>query len=122
MNVEISYDDATLIKSKHDSMKAWHANMAEQHSIASEWHGQQSEILSKAMINVPLDPKKTVTSLGGQKGGTTGQGSSSATRAIDVADVETKKMDLIDILKSHAEEFGGFENSIEEIVEFLIGK
>lgn len=122
MNVEIKYDDAALTKSKHDSMKAWHTNMAEQHAIAAEWHGEQSEILSKAMVNVPLDPQKTVTSLGGQRGSTTGQGSSSAARATDVADVQTKKMDLIEILKSHEEEFGSFDASVEEIVDSILGK
>lgn len=122
MNVEISYSDAALTKEKHDSMKAWHANMSEQHAIAAEWHNQQSDILSKAMINVPLDPQKTVRPLGGQSGATTSQPASSSPSATNVGDIETKKMDLTEILNSHVEEFGSFDKTIEEIVNILIGR
>ena len=122
MNIEISYENASITKSKHDSMKAWHANMAEQHAIAAEWHGEQSEILSKAMVNVPLDPQKTVTSLGGQSGTTTSQPASASPSATEVGDIETKKMDLTEILNSHVEEFGSFDKTIEEIVNIIIGR
>lgn len=122
MNVELTYDEAALTKSQHDSMKAWHSNMAQQHAIAAEWHSDQSELLSKAMVNIPLDPEKRVTSLGGEKGGSTGQPSTATPRATEVPLDPAKKMDLVEILSSHQEEFGAFDKSVEEIVEYIIGK
>jgi hypothetical protein len=151
MNVEITYDNALLTKNQHDSMKAWHANMATQHAIASEWHSDQSERLSKAIQNLPLDPEKIVTSLGAEKGGSTGEPSSSvfpssapesgtevratpasgsstaqtggsAPRAIEVPLDPVKKADLLEILNQHIDQFGSFDKSVEDIVGIILGK
>jgi hypothetical protein len=150
MNVEISYDNALLSKAQHDSMKAWHANMATQHSIAAEWHSDQSESLSKAIQNIPLDPEKMVTSISSERGGSTGEGASSkpasstpemststlrfsesgastgatggsSPRPVNVPLDPVKKGDLIEILNQHVEEYGSFGKSIEEVVEIILG-
>lgn len=149
MNIEISYDNALLSKSQHDSMKTWHANMATQHAIASEWHSDQSDGLSKAIQNLPLDPEQIVTSISAEQGQSTGEPapasspvlqaearvsvsqesggsvaepSSFAPRAIDVPLDPIKKADLIDILKQHVEEYGSFGKSVEEVVESILGR
>ena len=122
MNVELTYDEAALTKSQHDSMKAWHSNMSQQHAIAAEWHSEQSELLSKAMVNVPLDPEKSTTSLGGEKGGTTSAPSSATPSSREVPLDPAKKMDLVEILKSHVDEYGEFSKSVEEIVAFITGQ
>lgn len=150
MNVEISYDNALLSKAQHDSMKAWHANMATQHAIAAEWHSDQSEALSKAIQNIPLDPEKMVTNISSERGASTGQpasskpassmpemdtstlrfseaGSSTAAtggpspRPINVPLDPVKKADLIEILKQHVDEYGSFGKSVEEVVETILG-
>lgn len=150
MNVEISYDNALLSKSQHDSMKTWHVNMATQHAIAAEWHSEQSERLSKAIQDLPLDPEKIVTTISGERGASTGEpasgspsasapessteirttaasGSSmaepasSAPRAIEVPLDPIKKADLADILRQHVEEYGSLGKSVEEIVEIILG-
>lgn len=122
MNVEISYDDASSLKKKHEAMKAWHANIAEQHSIAAEWHQNQAESLSKAMINVPLDPEKKVTTIPGRDTGSTSSSGGSAPSATEIPLDPVKKSDLEDILRQHEEEFGPLKQSIEEIVKHLLGE
>lgn len=148
MNVEISYDSALLAKNQHDSMKSWHASMATQHSIAAEWHLDQSESLSKAIQNIPLDPEKIVTTMSSEKGQSTGAPGTSAPasstpvlssevrtinasgaasaqlagaspRPIDIPLDPVKKADLVEILKQHVDEFGSFGKSIEEVVDSI---
>ncbi len=150
MNVEISYDNALLTKSQHDSMKSWHANMATQHAIAAEWHSDQADSLSKAIQDLPLDPEKIVTTISPERGASTGvpstsafpssapesgteirttadsgqsltEPASAAPRAIEVPLDPVKKADLAEILNQHIEEFGSLNKSVEEIVEFLLG-
>jgi hypothetical protein len=151
MNIEISYDNALLSKSQHDSMKTWHANMATQHAIAAEWHSEQSESLSKAIQNLPLDPEKIVTSLSAERGQSTAMSpsgtpsssapesstsvrqtsesgsslaepASSSPRVIDVPLDPVKKADLIQILKDHEKEYGSFGKSLEEVVESILSR
>ena len=55
MIIQLPYDNVETVKKGHDSMKAWHENMAKSHEIAAAWHASQSEDLSKAM-NVPTNP------------------------------------------------------------------
>lgn len=150
MNIEISYDNALLSKSQHDSMNSWHVNMATQHAIAAEWHAEQSERLSKAIKDLPLDPEKMVTTISAQRGGSTAEPasaspstmmpqssteirtlsesgssmaepSSSAPRAIEVPLDPVKKADLADILRQHVEEYGTLGKSVEEIVDIILG-
>jgi hypothetical protein len=149
MNIEISYDNALLSKSQHDSMKTWHAKMATQHSIAAEWHSDQSDSLFKAIQNLPLDPEKIVTSISSERGQSTGMPSSStppystpemsaqvasttesgqslgesptgSPRVVDVPLDPIKKADLFEILKDHEKEYGPFSKSLEEIVESIL--
>lgn len=151
MNVEISYDNALLSKAQHDSMKSWHVNMATQHAIAAEWHSEQSEGLSKAIKNLPLDPEKIVTTISQEKGfstaepgsrafpssapesstevrttpasgASTAQTGGSAPRPIEVPLDPVKKADLVEILKQHVDEYGSFGKSVEEVVEIILGK
>ena len=122
MIINLPYDNVEMMKSHHDKMKSWNENMAKQHEAAALWHEQQIEELEKAMIQVPLNPeKKPAPSAGGQAGGNTGEGSSSAPAPVQVPLDPMKKADLISILQDHEAEFGGFDRPVEEIVNNIVG-
>lgn len=122
MQIQLAYDNAAEIKKQHDSMNAWHKSMAESHMRAADWHGSQSEVLSKAMKEVPLDPDKVTTpSLGGAQGAPTGEPASSAPPAKTVPLDPMKKAEFVQILKDHAHVFGDLGAPIEEIAEIILG-
>ena len=124
MIIQLPYDNVEIAKKGHDSMKAWHENMAKSHEIAAAWHASQSEDLSKAMNEIPLDPEKMVTRMpenGGPQPATTGMGSSSAAQEVPLDAQVVKKSDLVDILKDHVNEFGSFNMSVEDIADIILG-
>jgi hypothetical protein len=121
MQIQLPYDNATEIKKQHDSMGVWHKSMAESHTRASAWHESQSDMLYKALNEVPLDPDKTTTSLGGAGGVTTGEPSSATPPAQNVPIDPVKKSEFIQILLDHSELFKGFGMPIEQIAETILG-
>lgn len=122
MQIQISYDNADEIKKQHDSMSAWHKNMAESHAKAADWHSDQSSLLSKAMNEVPLDPDKVSTTTIAPKGTNTGEPPSSKTPSQEVPLDPMKKSEFIQILRDHAELFGDFGASIEDIANKFLGQ
>jgi len=124
MIIQLPYDNVEIAKKGHDSMKSWHENMAKSHEIAAAWHANQSEDLSKAMNELPLDPEKVVTRIpenGGPQPETSGMGMSSEAENVPLDGQVVKKSDLIDILKDHVNEFGSFNMSVEDIADIILG-
>jgi uncharacterized Zn finger protein (UPF0148 family) len=122
MQIQLPYDNADEIKKQHDSMSVWHRNMADSHAKAADWHTTQSDVLSKAMNNVPLDPEKVSTTAVGAKGGTTGQPPSQTPSANQVPLDPVKKAEFIQILKDHSALFGDLGVSIEKLADSIIGE
>ena len=117
---------------EHTSMKSWHEEMAksaatqmQDHMKAASWHESQSNMI-KGMINeVPLDPEKKSTSIpvsGSAPTPTSGVGFSAPTKEVALDPETVKKSDLVAILKSHEEEFGSFDMSVEDIANFLLAE
>lgn len=124
MYIELPYDNVETIKKGHDSMRSWHENMAKAHETAAAWHANQSDDLSKAMNEVPLDPEKRVVRMpenGGQQPATSGAGKTSPTQEVPLDPQSVKKVDLVDILKDHVNEFGSFNMSVEDIADIILG-
>ena len=121
MIIQLPYDNVQIVKRKHDSMKAWHEDMAKSHEIAAAWHGEQSEDLGKAMKEVPLNPEEVGGKTYPAKGQSTDGPDPAAPTATNVPIDPIKKADLIQILNDHIAEFGEFSISPEEIVDKIIG-
>lgn len=121
MQIQLPYDNATEIKKQHDSMGAWHKSMAESHMRASAWHGNQSDMLTKALNEVPLDPDKVGSTSFGAQGNPTGESPSATPPTQNVPIDPVKKSEFIQILVDHAELFKGFGMPIEQIAETILG-
>lgn len=121
MIIQLPYDNVQMVKRKHDSMKAWHEDMAKSHQIAAEWHAEQSEELGKAMKEVPLNPEEVGGRSYPAKGQSTDRPDPAAPAPTNVPIDPVKKADLIQILNDHIAEFGAFNLSPEEIVDKIIG-
>lgn len=116
----------------HDAMKSWHENMAkaaatqlQDHIRAANWHESQSSLIKGMMNDVPLDPEKKVATIptsGSATAPTSGSGMSAPTKEVPLDPDAVKKSELIAILKSHEEEFGSFDMSVEDIASFLLAK
>jgi hypothetical protein len=116
----------------HDAMKSWHEDMAktaaetmQDHIKAAAWHGSQGDIIKAMMNEVPLDPEKKVSTIptsGSASTPTSGSGKTSPTKEVPLDPANVKKSDLVSILTSHANEFGGFDMDIETIADFLINE
>lgn len=122
MQIQIPYDNADEIKKQHDSMSVWHRTMADSHAKAAGWHSEQSDLLSKAMNEVPLDPEKVSTTTVASRGSTTGEPPSGKTPAKQVPLDPMKKAEFIQILKDHADLFGDLGASIEEVADKILGQ
>ena len=118
--------------SDHAEMKAWHENMAkaaatqlQDHIRAANWHESQSSLIKGMMNEVPLDPEKKVATIptsGSASAPTSGSGMSAPRKEVPLDPDAVKKSELIAILKSHEEEFGSFDMSVEDIASFLLAK
>lgn len=122
MIIELPYDNVQVIKKKHDSMKAWHEDMAKSHSLAADWHGEQSEALGKAMKEVPLNPEEVSGRTYPERGASTDGPDAAAPAPTKVPLDPVKKADLVQILKDHVEEYGDLGLSPEEIVDKIFGE
>lgn len=122
MIIQLPYDNAQIVKKKHDAMKAWHEEMAKSHAIAAEWHGEQSEEFAKAMNEVPLNPEQKPAPKAGAKGSSTDSPDSTPTPSTSVPLDPMKKADLIQILQDHIDEFGGIGAKPEDIANILLGE
>jgi hypothetical protein len=122
MIIQIPYDNAEVIKKGHDSMKAWHENMAKSHETAAVWHQMQSESMSKAMNEVPLDPEVKPAPKAGARGSSTDSPDSTPTPSKDVPMDPMKKADLVKILEDHIAEFGPLGIAPKDIVNIILGE
>lgn len=122
MIIQLPYDNAEVSKKGHDSMKAWHENMAKSHETAAVWHQMQSEGLSKAMNEVPLDPEQKAAPKAGAQGASTDSPDATPTPMTQLPMDPMKKADLIKILEDHIAEFGPLGIAPKEIVNILIGE
>lgn len=122
MIIQLPYDNAEVIKKGHDSMKAWHENMAKSHETAAIWHATQSESFAKAMNEVPLDPEQKPAPKVGAKGASTDSPDSTPTSSMKVPMDPMKKADLISILEDHIETFGPIGIAPEDIVNIILGE
>ena len=122
MIIELPYDNVQVIKKKHDSMKAWHEDMAKSHQLAADWHGEQSEALGKAMKEVPLNPEEVSGRTYPEKGSSTDTPDAPAPAPTKVPLDPVKKADLVQILKDHVEEYGDLGLSPEDIVDKIFGE
>lgn len=121
MIIQLPYDNVQMVKKKHDSMKAWHEDMAKSHEIAASWHAEQSEELGKAMKEVPLDPEEIGAKTYPAKGQSTDGPDPAAPVATNVPIDPVRKADLVQIIQDHVAEFGDFKLSPEQIVDKIIG-
>lgn len=117
MEVNFSYDDAQKIKKEHESMAAWHKSMAQSHEKVATWHADQSDALSKAMQEVPLDPSKSVRPVSPAHGSPAPQPSGPRPPAKEVPLDPMKKSEFIQILKDHSELFGDLGISLERYAD-----
>ena len=116
----------------HSAMKAWHEGMAkaaatqlQDHIKAASWHESQTDLIKGMLNEVPLDPEKKVTSIptsGSAQTPTSGSGKSPSAKEVPLDPDSVKKGDLVAILKSHEEEFGSFDMSVEDIASFLLAE
>jgi hypothetical protein len=125
MKINLPYDNAVLVKGQHDSMKSWHETMSKSHLDAASWHGQQSEALSKAINEVPLDPESLVIPVGEHMTVRThdSQVFTPNLRLIPQdPNQKVQKSDLVQLLIDHANEHGNFGESVEQIVDKIFGE
>jgi len=122
MIIQLPYDNAQVVKRKHDAMKAWHEDMAKSHMIAAEWHAEQSEEFAKAMKEVPLDPEQKPAPQSGARGTSTDAPDATPTPSTSLPLDPMKKSDLIQILNDHVAEFGSIGIKPEDIADILLGE
>jgi hypothetical protein len=122
MKINLPYDNAVLVKGQHDSMKSWHETMSKSHLDAASWHGQQSEALSKAINEVPLDPSKVVIPVGKSIDSSTNDTDSFTLNRESTSSNKVQKSDLVQLLVDHANEHGNFGESVEQIVDKIFGE
>lgn len=122
MIIQLPYDDAEVIKKGHDSMRSWHESMAKSHDTAAVWHQMQSENLSKAMNEVPLDPEQKPAAKAGSKGSSTDSPDSTPTPSTSLPLDPMKKADLIQILEDHIATFGTLGIAPEDIANIILGE
>ncbi len=121
MIIQLPYDNAQVVKRKHDAMKAWHEDMAKSHQLAAEWHAEQSEEFAKAMNEVPLNPEQKPAPKAGARGSSTDAPDSTPTPSTNLPLDPMKKADLIQILNDHIAEFGSIGANPEDIASILLG-
>jgi hypothetical protein len=125
MKINIPYDNAVLVKGQHDSMMKWHETMSKSHLDAASWHGQQSEALSKAINEVPLDPESLVIPVGEHMTVRTHDSEvfTPNSRLIPQGpNQKIQKSDLVQLLIDHANKHGNFGESVEQIVDKIFGE
>jgi hypothetical protein len=122
MQINLPYDNAVLVKGQHESMKSWHETMSKSHLDAASWHGQQSEALSKAINEVPLDPSKVVIPVGKNIDTPTKNAQALTSDTELIASEKVQKSDLVQLLVDHANEHGNFGESVERIVDKIFGE
>ena len=69
----------------------WHVNLVKQYLEMAEWHSKMAESFAPSVEKAESDESRA-----------------------------QKVLDLTQILQDHAEEFGGFDKSIEEIVDLIL--
>ena len=122
MKINIPYDNAVLVKGQHDSMKSWHETMSKSHLDAASWHGQQADTLSKAINEVPLDPEKLVIPVGEHISISTSDAQNFSPHSQLTPNEKVQKSDLVQLLIDHANKYGNFGESVDQIVDKIFGK
>lgn len=121
-NIQKMVEDHQQMKTWHESMAKSAADMMQDHIKAATWHASQGELIKGMMNEVPLDPEKkvnTIPTAGSAPTPTSGAGKTAPTKEVPL-DPEVKKSELINLLKTHEDQFGKFDVDVESIASFLI--
>jgi hypothetical protein len=115
-------DNMKKMAQDHSSMKSWHETMSKSHLDAASWHGQQAETLSKAINEVALDPSKIVIPVGEHITISTADSQAFTPHSELTPNEKVQKSDLVQLLIDHANKYGNFGESVDQIVDKIFGE
>jgi hypothetical protein len=120
--INISIDNAEKMVLKHQFL-------LKEALSAAAYHQDQIDMLSKAVKDVTSQPSgstvtETTVSLGGSDAGSTGEPASAANPAQTVTgDGQPVRKDaLVEVLKTHEQQYGKFDIDAETIAKFILAQ